>query len=480
MNATVLLQRIVACLFVLAVSNLSICGQETPQEKQSRAPAEKPPAKPSSDSIRQWIEDLSSTQFKTREAATQRLSNLQEAPESLSQAIGSANPEVRRRAQFALDQIKNRQEEKAFQALAADLRKIELDRFVRRMVTDAQFRDEKQWEIVKTIAKAVTRRATELSGQHYPVPEFDMKSLPFADFTHGRGDFGNRRIIINGDKALESPFGAGVILCTGHMSRPAPFSNSILIVDGDFGGSCSLDKSLLIVRGNVGRFTSIRNSIILATGNFVGATACDNSFFQVNNQKVRFTSLTKSVLVKTKTKTTHTEDSQTIETERGPLQLLKFSERKTDDQLAWGKPFNDLAVAIAPADEKDKFLVRWKNVGKDFLEIPWARKVFDLAPNEPDELHVQVFLRGADGKVAPFVPCDVPKRSGSSSTAVLGPGQVYEEVIDLWTYVQKPTPGKYQLSIELELKEPRRRNEFEAKLWLGKVATNVLEIDVGR
>src|SRR5262249_41865215 len=355
------------------------------------------------------------------------------------------NPEVRLRAQTALKHITARLDERAFKAMMADLHKVELDRFVRRMVTDEQFAGERQWEIIQAIVKVVTRKANELGGRQYPVPDFDMKSLPLADLSRDRVGVTNKRLLLRGPEPRFTSLQNCVILCTGPTPRVTVLSNSILLVDGDFTGATGVDNSLLIVRGNVGRVTSVRGSIILATGNFLGATGCDHSFVQVNNQRIRFTGSEKSVLVKTTVKTTGDTTSHVLDTGKGPLQLLRFSKRKTDAQLAWGKEVNGLAVAITPADQEGKVLVRWKNVGKDLLEIPWTRFDSDLIDKHADDLFGHVFLKGPGGKLVPARQHQGRNVGGPPpllNSVVLGPGQTHEEIIDLWAYVERPAAGR--------------------------------------
>src|SRR5262245_41534592 len=72
------------------------------------------------------------------------------------------------------------------------------------------------------------------------------------------------------------------------------------------------------------------------------------------------------------------------------------------DKIVWGKEVKGLAVSIAPAaDGKKGYVVRWKNVGKDTLELPWVRFGSDQAYKHLDDLLNHVFLKDADGKLAP-------------------------------------------------------------------------------
>jgi hypothetical protein len=65
-------------------------------------------------------------------------------------------------------------------------------------------------------------------------------------------------------------------------------------------------------------------------------------------------------------------------------------------------------------------------------------------------------------------------------TSVLGRLANREEIIDLWTYVERPAAGQYQLAIELDIPAGRHRLEWEAKRWAGKIRSNTLEITLGK
>jgi hypothetical protein len=200
---------------------------------------------------------------------------------------------------------------------------------------------------------------------------------------------------------------------------------------------------------------------------------------QVNNHRLRFTSCDRSVIVKSTLRAGRTT-SRVINEDRGPLQLLNFTARKDDSQLSWGKEVNGLAVALAPTDQPDKYLLRWKNVGKGLLEMPWTRLHSDLFDATADDLLGHVYLKGPDGKLAPAraIAAGNPVRAPRLPRSVmLGPGQTHEEVIDLWNYVEKPADaGAYQLKVELDVANVRFRWDPEATAWTGKLESNALEI----
>jgi hypothetical protein len=463
-------------------SNVLEINVEIGKDKPKAGGDDKPAAKPELPIVRKLVEQLKSGDFKTREKAVRELSKLEEVPDALRDATKSDDLEARRRAQAVVDIIKARLDEKAFQTMIADLHKVEVDHFIRRMVTDEKFNGDKEWKVLEILAKAVTKKANELGGRKFEVPDFDFTSLPAAERT--KRPFGGGRILFDHVTANPTSVHNSVLLSAGATPYITSVSNSIVFVDGDFGGATGIDNSLVIVRGNVGRCTVVHKSIVIATGNFIGATGCDESFLQVNNQRIRFTGSSDSVLVKTAVKTTGPTTSRVLDTEKGPLQLLKFSARKTDAQLAWGKEVNGLAVAITPVEQKDKFLIRWKNLGKELLEIPWSRFNSDIIDSHLDDLLGHVSLKGPDGKLVAARQYQAPmgrRPPPLVRNVVLGPDQTHEEIIDLWAYVDKPAAeGRYQLSIGMEPQNGRMRREWEAKLWTGKIESNVLEIKLAK
>jgi hypothetical protein len=444
-------------------------GQGPPQVKEPGA--EKPAVKPDPAIVAKLIAQLGSGDFKAREKASRELALLDEVPDALRKAAKDGDLELSRRAQIAVAAISARVAEREFRALARELPKVELDRFVRRMVTEERFADEPHWKFLQAVAKAVAHEANRLGERKFEVPVIDVNNV--------------RSLRFNGEN--KDPIGASggaVVLSAGPTPYITSVSNSLVFVDGDFTGATGIDNSLLIVRGNVGRVTVVRNSIILATGHWEGATGCENSFIQVNNQRIRFTTSRDSVLPKTAVKTTGPTNSRVLNVDKGPLHLLKFSPRKTDDQLAWGQPVNDLAVAITPAGQKDQFLVRWKNLGGDALALPCVRLHTHLIDKNRDDLLGHVYLKGADGQAAPARKYPTPRAGGPpglARTFVLGPGQSLEETLDLWTYVERPEAGgRFQLSIELNLPKGQRGIEPEVRTWSGTVRSNVLEVTLGK
>jgi hypothetical protein len=443
-------------------------GQEASKEQGSDG--EKPAAQVDPAVLAKLIAQLRSDDFRTREKASQQLTKLDEVPEVLRHAAKDADLEVARRARSAITIIRNRAEEKAFQRVLRRLHQLELDRFVRRMVTDNKFASEQKWKIIQAVAKAVTTEANKIGRRRFKVSDFAIDTMP--------------HLLFNGETRNRVSVGGTALLSAGTMPYITGVSNSLVLVDGDFTGATGINNSLLIVRGNVGYVTSVTDSIILATGYWQGATSCRDSLVQVKNHRIRFTSSRDSVLIDTAIRTTGDTNSQVLHTDKGPLRLLKFSPRPSDAQLVWSPEVNNLAVAITSTCQKDQFLIRWKNIGKDALQLPWVRLNSHVIDSHRDDLLDHVFLKGPDGKRVParqYATEQHGRLRTLDRAVVLGPGQTHEETIDLWSYVKKPAVlGKYQLSIELDISERRRAREHDVPMWSGKIQSKVIEVSVGK
>jgi hypothetical protein len=445
----------------------STSGQE--RSKEGGAGGEKPAAKADPATIARLIAQLGDNEFKKREEASRRLAELDEVPGALRRAAEGTDPEVARRARAAITIITDRAEERALRAILRDLHQVELDRLVRRMVTDKKFAGEKEWTIIQAVAKAVTAEASKAAGRRLPVPDFDVKSMP--------------RLLLNAETKNPVSVRRSTVLSAGATPYITSVSNSLVIVDGDFTGATGIDNSLLIVRGNVGHVTGVRDSIILATGYWEGATCCDGSFAQVNNHLIRFTTARDSVLINTVIRTTGRTNSRTVTTDKGPLRLVKFSPRPSDARLAWGQEVDNLAVALAPIGADGQILIRWKNVGTDAFQLPWVRLNSRPIDGGRDDLLGHVILKGPDGKLA---PARQPPAPGGGTRrrepcVILGPGRTHEELINLWSYVEKPAAGgAYQLSVELVIAGWRRGLEPGMKTWSGKIRSKAIDVPLGK
>jgi hypothetical protein len=169
------------------------------------------------------------------------------------------------------------------------------------------------------------------------------------------------------------------------------------------------------------------------------------------------------------------------EAEGAPAQRDKVKVEK----IVWGKEVNGLAVAIAPArDGAGRRIVRWKNVGKETLELPWVRFGSDRVYKHLDDLLNHVSLKKPDGKLVPARQYKVPGIGGPPyrpRTVIVEPGKMHQETIDLWAYVEKPAlKGNYQLWIDLNIRSGYAPSRPGAKYWTGKVRSNALEVKLGK
>jgi hypothetical protein len=449
---------------LLLVIGVVMAGRAVAQEdKKAVQPLDK--ADPAH--IRKLVEQLGSANFRTREKAVEELSKLDVIPDALLEAIKKGDLETARRAESIAAKIRTRMEEKAFVALAADLQKVELDRFVRQMVNDEKFRDDTKWDFVRVLAKAVVRKANALGRQEFGVPDLDAKELPFADPMVLRAEIGQKRVLLKESDPGSISFRKCVVLCAGNMPPCMLLDHSIAIVDGDFAEGATVKNSLLIVRGNVRRMHHIDDSIVIATGHIEGNSRCKKSFLQVSNYYIPFVG-SRSVFVKTRFRTGDSRTSKVIDTDEGPLQLLKFSSRKNEAELKWGLEADNLAIAVTPADQPGKLLVRWKNVCKGSFAFPLVQ--------------FQIYLRDLDAKGMPTREYQAPRSGnfpGSERMIVLGPGKAYEEIVDLWKFADEPENGRYQVSVGVNIR-PWRVDFEDYYIWSGKVRSNEIEISVGK
>jgi hypothetical protein len=165
----------------------------------------------------------------------------------------------------------------------------------------------------------------------------------------------------------------------------------------------------------------------------------------------------------------------------GALPVRGDEPDKNADKVDWGKEVNGLAVSIAPAqDGKGQFVIRWKNVGKETLELQWVRFGSDKIYTYLDDLLDHVTLKKADGDALPARKYQHPIIGGPPyrpRTVILDPDKTHQETIDLGTYVEKPgDEGPYQLWIDLDIRSAYAPSAKGATYWTGKIRSNVLEV----
>jgi len=136
-------------------------------------------------------------------------------------------------------------------------------------------------------------------------------------------------------------------------------------------------------------------------------------------------------------------------------------------------------------DRPESFLIRWKNVGKETLELRAVRFHNDILGRNDDLLN-HVLVKDADGKSLPAR--ELKKFPGAGprirpATIILEPGKTYDETIELPAYVARPAQkGQYQLAIEFEVDHllADTPSQKGAIYWKGKVRSGELEISYGK
>jgi hypothetical protein len=97
--------RLTATAALLVLALVAAVGSSQEGSKDKDKPNEKLAAKPDPALIRKLVDQLKSSDFKTREKAAQELSKLDEVPDYLREATKTGDVESKRRAQLAIDAI---------------------------------------------------------------------------------------------------------------------------------------------------------------------------------------------------------------------------------------------------------------------------------------------------------------------------------------------------------------------------------------
>jgi hypothetical protein len=165
--------------------------------------------------------------------------------------------------------------------------------------------------------------------------------------------------------------------------------------------------------------------------------------------------------------------------------LAAPQEKPQPEKIVWGKEVNGLAVAISPAEgATGRYVIRWKNVGKETLELPWVRFDSDATYKHLDDLLDHVILKKPDGTAVLTRKYKFPVIGGPPyrpRTVILEPGKIHQETIELATYVERPTEeGRYQLWIELDIRSGFAPKQKGATYRTGTVRSNVLEVQMGK
>lgn len=278
--------------------------------------------------VRKLLQDLASDDYATREKATESLARLTAVPSELVEAAKSSELEVRSRARRAIRAIESRAEEKSLAAMEADPKNVELDRLIRRMVTEPHFSGDRQWKLLHTIVAGVRESGRKLDGKPRAFFQFDIRSMPQ---THGlRSEelwVEGKRVLLKNSGDVLLALSKSLVLSAGPMPNVDTLEECVVIVDGDVRSTRYIRNSVLIVRGKLGRLKEVQNSIILATGELESAETVNESIIEVANRKLEIRQGTKNVVV-SGVPSGSKVDGKSVTTERGLLRLLRFSADK--------------------------------------------------------------------------------------------------------------------------------------------------------
>jgi hypothetical protein len=113
--------------------------------------------------------------------------------------------------------------------------------------------------------------------------------------------------------------------------------------------------------------------------------------------------------------------------------------------------------------------LHWENVGKGVLSLERDRCC---------DLFGHVFVKGSDGTFAPRAPRFPLKQHAGTVWSGIEGGKSDEEMFNPWHWVRKPMkPGKYEVWVEFEM-ELKERAKAPGGVWVGKIVSNHLEIEV--
>lgn len=240
----------------------------------------------SSKEVANLIKNLGSNKYSEREAATHRLSRLDDIPPALSAAAKSRNAEIARRAKIAIAQIVKRNEQRFIEKELAAVNRMGFDRFVDRMVLTPGFATEQRWKALVRAAEQVMDRSNKLGYAGTPLPQIKWSELPLIEDLPPRYTQSSR-VLVDGHSQRMSGFRTCMALSSGSFERMAMVQDSILIVNGDLPRMSRVTNSLIICTGDVGPISMLRNSVILTTGSFEGASTAQNSLVQASKMDRR-------------------------------------------------------------------------------------------------------------------------------------------------------------------------------------------------
>jgi hypothetical protein len=275
--------------------------------------------------LRQLVDQLGSDDFDTRENASKRLLELDEgALPALKDGAKSTDAEVRQKAEELAATIAARVEERAIQKMFGELDRGGLEKFIDRMAKDKDFATEEHWLLVRTIATAIEKRATEVADRPFRVIKLDlvkMQTLRAMPETSAN----TARIVLNHDTNSVMGLYNCVVVSNGPLGRVGTLTNCILVVNGDMEGVTVMRNCVVLCRGNIGRTRQIDTSVVLATGNVSSADTIHASLIEVGSVGRCVKSINNVYLNMAQSPGFNSTDDQCRETKRGPLSMFRWT-----------------------------------------------------------------------------------------------------------------------------------------------------------
>lgn len=303
----------------LLVAAVFLSGYPAARGAEEKAPADQR-------EIQRLVEQLGNDDFATREKATRQLLDRGEAVlPALQQALQSPDLEVRRRAERITGEIKAKAEERAIQLLLAEVNQVGLDQFITRMVKEEGFATDERWRVVMKLAQAMAVRASEFGGGGgWLAPGMDVAKLKRAGERQG-ANYREARVLVNGLRSATTSVERCIFLSSGPVGNITHLCDSVVLVNGDIGYCTSIENCIVFCRGNIGGATGVTGSVILATGRLESATGIEGSLLQLGGVGPCTRSRNNVYLNLSNSTAVHTEGDRSVPTERGPLQMLRFS-----------------------------------------------------------------------------------------------------------------------------------------------------------
>lgn len=279
---------------------------------------------PNEEAVARLMRQLGSGRQRERDAASGDLQKLEEpALPLLRRALDDESPEIRLRARRIVASIMRAVDERATRALLAELDEDGFDRFVERMLTKEGFATEQRWKALDGFVGMLVQRASEVSGNPFQKPKLDMLKLPLKQKDLELYHTDDRVLMSTVPTPFDGTEGS-VLICRGPLECTS-LRDSIVIVDGDIKQCTAIIRCVVICRGHIRSVTGIDNSLIVATGEIESATSLRGNILQVAGVKYVTSSRNNAYLGLGEPRATDRNGNTSIPTDRGPLEMLKFS-----------------------------------------------------------------------------------------------------------------------------------------------------------